>query len=129
MSETRPPSRILVAIDGSGPADRALRVAAGLARLTGTTIVGMHVAVPVGPRLATRRGPPFEPRRPPGAPAGDQPFLTVRLRVGEESRIGRELPDRARAVAGAAPSEVGSAFAAARLVVELASAPALAGVP
>ena len=60
---------------------------------------------------------------------GDHPFLTVRLRVGEESRMGRELPDRARAVAGAAPSEVGSAFAAARLVLALASAPALAGVP
>jgi S1-C subfamily serine protease len=43
VSDTRPPSRILVAIDGSGPADRALRVAAGLARLTGTTIVVMHV--------------------------------------------------------------------------------------
>src|SRR5919204_2794410 len=59
---------------------------------------------------------------------GDQPFLAVCLRVGEESRIGRELPDRARPVAGAAPPEVGSASAAAQLVVELASALASAGV-
>jgi nucleotide-binding universal stress UspA family protein len=75
------PALILVGVDGSPPARQAVRVAAGLARLVGGAVAGVHVAVPREFSV------------------GDPPWAA--LRAEEAARhLGEEILAEARGLAG-----------------------------